>query len=378
MPKKDQSPEVASPKFLLYKRLAVGFLCLTFLFILVIGVVTFWTATITIVPARIPAETTFRAIVVQGADRVAGALVPGAIDTALITGSAEASIPTTERVEGKARGKVTIKNTSSRAQPLVVKTRLLTKDGVLFRLTKSVDVPAKGSTEASVEADDAGAKGDIVPTRFTIPGLNPQLQELIYAESSKSMEGGLRMIGVVQQEHLDQAVAAAKENAVKTFTDAHPAQTRVSFFDRVEVLRVKTEEKIGDKTSVVHGEAQVRITRVRVPLEHLEEVGAVKLSEAIGNRITLLPLPLTIDATLDAVDTKTGRASLTVHTIGYSAVDKASPALSLDQFVGKSRGLIEKSLRDLPGVASVRVQIRPFFMPRTPYLQDHISIVVSK
>lgn len=93
-------------------------------------------------------------------------------------------------VDRPATGKVTLTNETDITQTFVATTRLLSADGVLFRLKDATTVPTKGQTEAEVYADVAGVEGEIAPTKFTIPGLSADLQTVIYAESTEKMSGG--------------------------------------------------------------------------------------------------------------------------------------------------------------------------------------------
>lgn len=106
--------------------------------------------------------------------------------------SAERDVPSASAArDGVATGTVTLVNETGAAQPLVATTRLLSEGGVLFRLRDRVTVPAGGTVEAAVYADQPGPSGDIGPSRFTIPGLSPALQASIYARSSSPMTGGV-------------------------------------------------------------------------------------------------------------------------------------------------------------------------------------------
>jgi len=101
----------------------------------------------------------------------------------------------------KAKGTVVIYNEfSASAQPLVGTTRLLTADGKLFRLAKSVVVPGttmvdgkqqSGAIEVEVVADQAGEEYNVGPSTFSIPGFKsgPKFEK-IYARSVKIMIGG--------------------------------------------------------------------------------------------------------------------------------------------------------------------------------------------
>ena len=75
-------------------------------------------------------------------------------------------------VEIRAEGPVRIVSELARAQTLIASTRLVTPDGVLFRLKNTVAVPAFGAVEGVAVADESGPSGDVGETTFTIPGLN--------------------------------------------------------------------------------------------------------------------------------------------------------------------------------------------------------------
>ncbi len=97
----------------------------------------------------------------------------------------------------KARGVVTIYNQSSKKQPLIATTRIMTKDGKVFRLIKNVMVPSKnkdnspGEVIVGVVADKAGEDFNIGPSKFTIPGLEGSpIYKDIYAKSDSNMIGG--------------------------------------------------------------------------------------------------------------------------------------------------------------------------------------------
>ena len=93
--------------------------------------------------------------------------------------------------DGTATGTVELINVGSVSQALIVRTRLLSESGALFRLIERVTVPANGSITAEVRADVEGETGNIPPSSFIIPGLRESLQSVVYAESAEAMSGGL-------------------------------------------------------------------------------------------------------------------------------------------------------------------------------------------
>lgn len=98
--------------------------------------------------------------------------------------------------DGKAKGKVVISNKySSSPQPLVATTRVLSKEGKLFRITQGVTVPgmkgdAPGEVEVPVIADKPGQEFNIDPSTFTIEGFKGSPKYEKFEVVSKSPTSG--------------------------------------------------------------------------------------------------------------------------------------------------------------------------------------------
>jgi hypothetical protein len=130
-----------------------------------------------------------------------------------------------------ASGKITIINTSPTLWPLVPSTRFQTKEGIVFRINDSIDIPAAtnagpGKSEAFVIADPVdtygavvGDKGNIAPSRFFLPGLRADSQSKLYAESYEPMKGGVTdFISYVTKEDIDAAKNKLKDELSKEAT----------------------------------------------------------------------------------------------------------------------------------------------------------------
>lgn len=120
---------------------------------------------------------------------------------------------------GRASGRVKIYNNSNQNQSLVATTRLLTADNILYRLKNQVVVPAKGSVEADIYADQEGEQFETGPGKFTIPGLSTSLQKLIYAESTTATSGGSQEIMFLTQADIDKAQTDLKNVIAKEAID---------------------------------------------------------------------------------------------------------------------------------------------------------------
>jgi hypothetical protein len=102
-----------------------------------------------------------------------------------------------------ASGKVTIINTTETVWPLVTQTRFQTDEGIVFRISGTIEVPAAtsagpGKVESFVTADQTdaygsitGERGNIGPSRFFLPGLREASRSKVYAESYEDIGGGV-------------------------------------------------------------------------------------------------------------------------------------------------------------------------------------------
>ncbi|MFA6305976.1 MAG: hypothetical protein WC651_04635 [Candidatus Gracilibacteria bacterium] len=167
-----------------------------------------------------------------------------------------------------ASGKVMIYNLSGNTWPLVAKTRFQTKEGIVFRIANAVTVPAASATgpgkiEAFVSADptDAyggivGAKGNIGPTKFFLPGLREDSRSKIYAENAAPMTGGVTdYVSFVSDKDLDAAKSRAKDEVLK---------------DAIQQLKIVIQDKAklagGDssKYTLLEGDGAIEVGDVSI------------------------------------------------------------------------------------------------------------------
>ncbi|MBI5753592.1 hypothetical protein HZA40_00420, partial [Candidatus Peregrinibacteria bacterium] len=131
-----------------------------------------------------------------------------------------------------ASGNLTIYNTVNASHGLVEQTRFQTKDGIVFRITDDVTVPAAdskgpGKLDVYVVADQTDANGSIVgqrgnigPSRFFLPGLKGDAQNKIYALSTTDMKGGVTdYVTFVTQQDIDAAKSRIKSELTKVAID---------------------------------------------------------------------------------------------------------------------------------------------------------------
>jgi hypothetical protein len=284
-------------------------------------------------------------------------------------------------IEDQATGLVTITNTMSSVQPLVATTRLISSEGVLFRLKKGVTVQANGSVTAEVYADQKGVSGNIAPTNFTIPGLIPVKQKLVNAKSSNAFTGGIRYESVLSQEEIDQAVASFKTELLEEAKSVLRSQltnkyTGEEFF--VDIKDEKVGVKAGDKVAAFDVAFSVEVSGVFFDEVALSKIIEKKLYEGIEQGQEFLDIgTVNRKIVVEQVDTKQGVARLHVTQVGNAIPSRVNQALDVERFVGMSEGDVSALLLKEGVATKVDIQFFPFWVRTIPQLKDHVYIEIQ-
>lgn len=363
----------------LYRKIGVSFIMVTVLLLILVFTVTTARSEIAITVKAVPLQVEVPLTVARAptGDQVAGNVFEQVV-------SGEQSWPVSgdgAAEPAKAHGTVTIKNTTARAQPLVATTRLLSKDGVLFKITKSVVAPAGGEVKVEAQADELGKQGEIGPTKFTIPGLATALQDKIYAESFEPMRGGELKSGVVTEEAVAQATqaltASLAESVRGKMTADATAYTGQVF--RTDTLERAVSPAVGKPSAEMKIKLKVRVTGAFFD----REAALIAARTALASRLTpgtvLKDIPgESMVARLDNASAKDGVAHVTVAALGNTSPQSAAFEVMKARLGGLDRAGVAAVFRDLPGISQVEVKFRPPWVRRAPSNPDHIKIVVQQ
>lgn len=362
-----------------YKKTAIGFLSLAIALLLAIAYVSFSSATITVTPRETDGSIEITAEV--RTDPAEGE-VEGEIKTISLEGERiEAISGETHEVPAKATGTVKLVNDWSRSQQLVATTRLLSKEGVLFRIKKSVTVPARATLMAEVYADKTGKEGELPPTTFTIPGLNNDLQKQIYATSAVPMSGGvIQKVGVGAGD-----VDRAAEEIAKQIMENGMAEIKKMWelgLGNAEIyqkkfLSVDSNPPPGSDAKSFKVKAKVQVTGIRYNKEKLYALAEAKLKQKAGSDEELVSVDrdnFTIE--VSKIDTETNIATLRARLAGKFSITEKSAVLDPDQLVGLTKTSVQNYLRGFHSIEDVKVKISPFWLNRLPNLKNRINIKV--
>lgn len=376
-----QVPMATTVSLALYRRIALAFICIVSVTLVAVVYLSTVEATIKITPVQ--KQFSSDLIVHTALNPIDPTDIKGIVVTGTLN-KTKTFTPTgagAKKVEGISKGNVTITNKSSASQGLVATTRLLTKDGVLFRLDKSVNVPAGGSIVAAVHADKAGVAGDVPSSHFTIPGLNAEKQTLIFADNTEQFVGGESSVAVVSKDELDEAIKTTQEESLNDAKDMLRAQAGGTFdgesftsdiVNQKTSIQPNTESKSYDVTLTVSvtGVFYDRVALTKLMAEHVYE-GIGQGQDFSGTDMTKMTV------TVDQIDAKQKIASLRAHVDGNIITTRTSKSLDASRFLGLNAQEV-KDLLISDGIASsVDVHFFPFWITHVPRLKDHITILLK-
>lgn len=397
-------PQPPSPK--LFRNIAVTFVLIT----LAVIAIALWTssvkATVTVKAKSEPVsvDTALDISPSPSSDQIKGRIVSGtfteakeyAVETTSVptsTSPAPTPSPEPQATPTKTTGRVKIINNYSKDQPLVVKTRLLTSDGKLFRITKTVNAPSGGSVEVEAVSDEAGSQYQIpVGTKFTIPGLWKDLQPLIFAQAvtefksggavsvpePKKSTSGKILTADAQAKAYEHLYAAALEKAKQSLSVEAAAEAGWEAIYLIGTTQRQSNAAAGQEVDSFLAQVKITVTAVFFPREDVMALLRTRLKEKLPQGYTLADLDLS-KATfkLENTDMKKGTARLAISAEAMSKLSAVSPDLRKDLIVGLPADEVIRKWSVLDGVEEVDVELHPSWVHRLPSMKDKITIIIN-
>ncbi|MDP3985541.1 MAG: hypothetical protein Q8P82_02140 [bacterium] len=383
MVKKVTKKKIVAPPSRLYRRIAFSFLAVAVILLAVALSFSFSRATIVIKPKKEALSTQLSVDVrkTPAEGEIQGRVFERVIKTAktfAVKGDQATTIAT------RASGTVKLINTTSRSQPLVKTTRLLSKEGVLFRTDESVVVPATGSVEVLVHADQPGTSGEIGPSRFTIPGLWEGLQDKIYGESDASMCCGTESRRVITEEDL----AAAETELVATMIKEGMEKLRADEPDEAalqgeiiltEITEKKSSAPVGSEQTEFTISLTVGLTAVFYDRGALETMVRETLRDLAGAERELVELdPSRVIVTAERVDVRTEAARLRVEATGLLVLRPDSGIFKKERLFSLDAAAVEAYFKTFHSVESVQIQFSLPWQTKIPRFKDQIEIRIQE
>lgn len=366
----------------IYQKIAILFVIFSLLLLLAVLYLSVSQAVIRIVPKKQVVSTTIGVEVTPHPNALGQ--VSGFVFEEEFEKTKTISVPQDggDPVEAKASGSVTMINETETRMDLVVRTRVLSEEGILFRLDEAVSIPASGSVQAEVSADEPGLAGEIGPSQFTIPGLAENLQTVVYAVSVDPMTGGVTYVRTLTQADIDQAIEDTSAEALEESKGSLRDRINSEVFDGEvfvsEVLESTHEAEIGSEVTEFDISITTKVTAVFFDRDMLAQHAEADLYEKAPKDFTLSVVNYDgFQIDLERVDVEAEQANLGLYLDGTAVVSTQSSILDLDRFIGRAPNEVVQMLESSEFIESASVSFTPFWLKRVPTLKDHIRVIVE-
>lgn len=311
-----------------------------------------------------------------------------------------------------ATGVMKLINTANQEWTLKSKTRFQSEDGIVFRSTGWVTVPPRISEEepgvatVNVQADEfdaykeiIGERGNLPPSKFTIPGLSQYNQKLIWGITETPTQGGVtKWSKVVQEEDIEAArkkvenelLASAKqdiEDYIKRqneINDVNLVLLTDSKYIQKEILEIRIpEEAIGQKLDSIEVYSKIKVTARTYDEDKFRQILRGTLMAKVHPDMQLR------DINYDNVGYDVVDENSTLKTIKVSATINGRQEYTIDtttesglRFVNKIKDAVigmpkddaENYITNLREVSQAEVSTWPFFSTRIPGLPENIEV----
>jgi len=382
--KEEPIKKMPTPKINLYRKIAISFIVLTLLLLGVIFYFSFAKLNITLIPTqeRVNDTVTFD---IYGASSESGQAktLPGIVEQIEISETNTYTASGLDVIGEEVAGKVTIVNDYTKNQPLVATTRLLSADNKLYRIKNTVNVPAGGSAEVEVYADEPKPEMAIGPSKFTIPGLWAGLQEKIYGESKEKFVYGQQGKRFIQQTDLDEAIKDLKRSllskAQKELGDNYKGYNKILFTVDENSVSTEVDGKVGEEKDKFKVSMKTLVTIVAFSKEEVSEVAQKKLLESISENRELVEFnPEEIVYTLGDYDTKQSWAKVETSFTGKMTLKSDAEIIDRKKLVNLTKDQLEDYLKSFKEISGYRINFSPSFVEKAPSLVDRINIEIKR
>lgn len=370
----------------LYRRIATQFVLIIGIFLLIVAYFFLPNLRISLYPAAEAVVDTLSFQVVSSADNNStdtntGRSIMGQLRSIPLNAEKVYRASGEEVLGEEIVGEVTLHNEYNKAQPLVVKTRLLSPDNKLFRLKEAVTVPAGGTVTVPIYADQVSADMAIAPTRFSIPGLWVGLQDKIYATNDKAFEYRHQIKYYVKQRDLDQAMndikASLATKAQATISSLEGSSQALAYTLDENTTTIDLGAKLGEETAEFTVSASNNLSLAFFPKAQAEALVKAKLAFLLPDDKKLSNFNSDdITYRLDAFDDTDNSATITASFRASMSLRTDADIIDRKQLVNLNGDQISEYLKAFPEIASFELDFFPTFIKRAPSLADRIKVEV--
>lgn len=297
-------------------------------------------------------------------------------------------------VERKASGTIIIYNNfNSSAQKLIKNTRFETPDGLIYRIDRSVVVPGRatvngkvvpGSVEATVYADETGAKYNIGLTNFTIPGFKTDAARYsgFYASSKTSMldgfSGSAKYVSDAKQKLALAEISSELEKQI--LEEVRSKLDKDSFIPNgAYTIEFETQPSVSTSDGKVEVKEKATVTAYAFKSSSFDQFLASKapFASSIGSStVEIINRSSLVFVWLSRPKQDSSQVSFRINgNVRFSwIVDTEKLAASLE---GKKRGELPNVLRQWDNIVSATASLSPFWRSSFPNDSSKINVIIK-
>ncbi|TSC53700.1 MAG: Uncharacterized protein LiPW39_125 [Parcubacteria group bacterium LiPW_39] len=304
--------------------------------------------------------------------------------------SQEFSATGSRQLNEKARGTITIFNEySSSPQVLVAKTRFISDNEKVFRITKSITIPGAkiqegkiiaSSVDAEVVADQAGEEYNIGPGNFKIPGFQGSPKyNAFYGRSKAAMSGGAAgTFRVVSQEDFDKA----KNNLWQSLQPALDKEFRAQIPNGFKIIDNALKEEISSVSSDVEvgGRAEKFILTLKGTAKVLlfDEKDILQIAtQKIADRIKDNQQ---VTGKIDQINYSDSQADFSKGQLSFRAKINGKVIWKIDadqlqkEMAGQDENAVKEILARHQEIANAQIIFWPFWVKSVPDNLDKVKV----
>lgn len=386
--KKQEEPEEKPKHSLkLYRNIVLIFVAAAVVLAVGIGYFTLVSVTITIIPNQenMSNNIIFDVYDTEKNQEIANNAIPGVVRKVSIDTEKTYTATGEEVIGQEAIGTAKLINNYEKNQPLVATTRLLSADGKLFRIKNTVNVPAGGSIDVEIYADQPSPEMAIGPTRFTIPGLWAGLQDKIYAQSEKEVVYQQKVKKHVASEDIENSKRDLKQEiankAKEQIQDTYKEFGQVIYSVDDSSVSSKIDAKVGDEKEEFSGKMSADVIVVAFNDEKAKELAKQKFILSLPeNKESMNFNSDSLIYALNTTDFSKGIASLNATFEGKVTLKDDYGIVDTSKILGLNKDQLEAYLSGLPDIAGHEVKFSPSFMWKVPkYIEpSKIKVEIKK
>lgn len=280
-------------------------------------------------------------------------------------------------------GRVTLFNDQSGDQVLIRRTRLLSEDGKLFRLSEEVNVPANGSVDVDVYYDPEETEFEKLEAgKFSIPGLSTNLQAVVYAESREPFVRPGTKVKYVQKSDIEDAVQDLSAKRLEEIVDG----LKVKYGGDVPVALAYLGEVQSQESDFSEGEVAdqfivtINLKVIAVVLNHDEIYDIIdeNLQANVGQGYQLINLNFqNLKYFIDKYDLVSHSANVEVLAEGNLSLTEEHPLLDKTNFIGLSKEQLIQYFQTVDEIKETEIKFYPSWLKKVPSMLDHIHINIQ-